>query len=138
MTYKCEHFKIQELVSQKLYSMVHEDILWQMFDENLLRGIDWLRDQFGPITINNWHSGGSFKQSGLRTKNSKYYSSLSMHSVGQAADLKFADWTPKQVSEKLRQFSVVPYIMRIENGTTTWLHVDTKPIGQAGLYFFNP
>ena len=113
---------------------LHEDVLWGMFDENLLRGIDWLRDKFGPITIN----GGSYTQSGLRTKGSSYYSEGSMHSVGKAADLKFKNHTPSEVRQKLKLMESIPYISRIENGTETWLHVDTKPTDQGRLYFFNP
>ena len=138
MIYKCKHFKIQELVSQELYMKLHEDVLWSMFDENLLRGIDWLRDQFGPIRINTWSSRGHYDQSGIRTKGSKHYSEFSQHSIGCAADLKFDDFTPKMIRAKLKQFSVVPYIMRVENDTDSWVHVDTKPTGNPDLYFFNP
>lgn len=138
MSYKCEHFKIQELVSQELYMKLHEDALWSMFDENLLRGIDWLRDQFGPARINTWSARGHYDQSGIRTKGSKHYSEFSQHSIGCAADLKFDNFTPKMIREKLKAMNSVPYITRVEDDTDSWVHVDVKPTGMASLYVFKP
>ena len=58
--YKCEHFKIQELVSKIVYDRF-KDFAWSFFDENVLKDLDTIRDYHKmPITINNWHLGGSF------------------------------------------------------------------------------
>lgn len=140
MTYKCKHFQIEELVPPEVLELIGEEVCWRLFDEELLRGIDWLRDEFGPATINNWKWRGGFSQSGLRTKSSKYYSPGSMHSFGQAADLKFKNHTPQEIEERLRDYGKIPHITRVENTrhTPSWLHVDTKHTGMDQLYFFNP
>lgn len=140
--YKCEHFKLQELLPQELMEAlvdVHDDVLWGVFDENLLRGLDWMKGLFprGTITINDWEWGGEYSQSGLRTKRSKYYSSTSMHSIGKASDLKFSAYSMGEVLNKLRLVEDSPYIRRIENGTDGWIHVDVLETGKKGLYFFN-
>lgn len=136
--YKCEHFKIEELVPPALYDLLHEDVLWGLFDENLLRGLDWMQEKFGTCTINNWCWGGGYEQSGLRTRGSGDYREGSQHSVGKGADLKFKRFTAEQVRAILKD-EPSPYIRRIENGVS-WVHVDVRP--KAGfekeIYFFNP
>ena len=146
--YKCKHFKIYELVPKELYEMLHEDLLWKMFDENILKAFDWIKEEYSPddpVTINNWYWGGTFSQSGIRTKNSKYYSRGSKHSVACAGDLKFKVITPeeirKDIQKRIADGETIPYIKRIENGTDTWLHIDTgvAPRGkESSVYFFNP
>lgn len=54
--YKCSHFKIQELVPPAIFEARGEKA-WELLDERLLITLDRLRDRFGPITVNNWHSG---------------------------------------------------------------------------------
>jgi hypothetical protein len=136
--YKCEHFRIEELVPPELHELLHEDKLWGMFEEDLLRGIDWMRERFGPATINNWVWGGNFKQSGLRTKNSTHYSETSTHSKGGGIDLKFRDYTSDQVRASMKEIHS-PYIRRMEN-KVSWCHVDVKyKSGYEDIvYFFNP
>ena len=69
------HFRIEELVPKEVFDLVKEDTLWELFDERLLATIDALKEKFpeGSMTINNWLWGGNRDQSGLRTKNSKFY-----------------------------------------------------------------
>jgi len=125
---RSKHFKIQELVSKELYNLVKEDILWNLFDERLLETIDTLKDKFpeGSISINNWLWGGDRNQSGLRTKNSKYYSPTSQHSIGRAVDCIFSDYNVDSV----RQYIInnpedFPYIKGIELDVS-WLHCDVR------------
>ena len=55
--YKCKNFKIFELVPPEIMTLP-EDYLWELFDENLLRVIDRLREDLKrPITINTWKNG---------------------------------------------------------------------------------
>lgn len=137
--YKCKHFIIEELVDPALYEMFkdNEIVLWRMFDPDLLKGIDWMRDKFGPATINNWKWNGDRKWSGLRSTNSPWYSSGSMHSVGGAADMLFNNFTAEEVREELRNHRSIPFIQRVEDDVS-WVHVDTKPRSDGKLYFFKP
>ena len=143
MTYRCQHFEIRELVDEQTHKLFkehfgerhYEGFLWRLFDEGLLRSIDELRDKFGSCTINDWHRGGNFNWSGLRTPLSPWYSEGSRHSVGGAFDLKFKNFTADQIRDSLR--SVCPSgIKRIELGTS-WVHVDDKETGKAHVHFFN-
>ena len=125
---RCKHFRIEELVSPELYNLVKTDTLWELFDEKLLITIDVLKEKFpnGSMTINNWLWGGDREQSGLRTKNSKYYSPTSQHSRGRAIDCVFSDYE----TEEVRQYIInnpkkFPYIKGIEKGVS-WLHIDTR------------
>lgn len=144
MTYRCKHFSIYELVPEELYDSLHEDLLWDMFDENILRFADWLKDFCGgaSVTVNTWMWGGNHSQSGIRSKTSKYYSEGSMHSIGKALDLKVEGFTSEALRRKLKDFeenvAPVPYVTRIEEDTIGWLHADTKETFSDEIYYFNP
>lgn len=142
--YKCKHFSIEELVPKMLFDILHEDVLWGMFDQELLKAADWLRERYGPATINNWKWAGAFSQSGIRTKDSNFYSEGSMHSVGRALDMKFKNISAEAIRADLKAMNargdMIPYICRMEDGVS-WCHIDVKP--QRGLmkgyvYFFKP
>ena len=65
--YKCTHFGIKELVSPIVYDKWKEQA-WMFFDKNVLQDLDTIRETYGhPIIINNWASGGTLKQCGLRS-----------------------------------------------------------------------
>jgi O-methyltransferase involved in polyketide biosynthesis len=142
MIYRPTHFKLKELVPEDLYNTLSEQALWNLFSEESLRMLDWIKDKFpkGSIIINDWSWGGVFSYSGLRTKASKHYSEYSAHSTGDAWDLKFSDYAIKDVMDELRAVTYSPHIRRVENGTTTWLHIDCKTkVGfEKAIYFFNP
>ena len=139
--YQCKHFAIHELVSKALYESfgMHTDLLWSLLDEDLLRGIDWLRERYGSATINNYgfSSHGNFEWSGLRTVDCPVYSKGSMHSVGMGADLKFTNTSSEDIRQDLKSIGNVPWITRVED-KVDWLHVDVKPTGKSEIYFFNP
>lgn len=140
--YKCQHFIIEELVTPELHATAHEDVLWSMFDSDLLKAIDWLRERYGPATINNWKWSGAFNQSGIRTMDSVHYSKGSMHSVGKAFDLKFKKVTAQYIRDDLAEMEfggekIPAGIRRIENNVS-WLHIDCKRTGRDTIHFFNP
>ena len=90
--YKCQKFTIKELVSKQVYQKFGERA-WMFFDEQLLRDLDTLRLYHGlPIPINNWATGGSFSQCGLRCNKDPLVASAkgiycTAHSMGKATDL---------------------------------------------------
>jgi|TARA_B110000858_G_C17645459_1_gene400182 hypothetical protein len=126
--YKPDNFIIQELVDPELYEMFkdNEDVMWRMFDEEALRGLQWLRDRFGSATVNSWERGGDRKWSGMRTTKSPYYSQGSMHSCGKAFDIIFDNYTAEEVREELKLLGNTPHITRYEDDVS-WTHMDTKP-----------
>lgn len=142
--YICQHFSIAELVPENLYNTLHEDVLWDMFDPDLLRFADWLKGfcKGASITVNDWEWSGRFYQSGLRTKDSEWYSEGSQHSIGCALDFKVRGYTSHGLRAALRKYeesvAPIPYITRIEDDTQGWLHCDTKPTGMDKIHYFKP
>lgn len=142
MLHKCKYFTIRELVPPHVFNERGEKA-WGLLDSNALHMLDALRTHLGPITVNNWHIGGSFKESGLRTPKGRYYRPYSQHSFGRAFDCKF-----KNVSAEDAQAFVIsnpdlfPYITRLEDAaiTKTWLHFDTCNFGDQvnDIYVFKP
>lgn len=123
---KSKYFKIHELVPASLNGIVHEDLLWNMLDDKLIFSIDAIKNKFnsGTMTINNYKWGGDRGWSGIRTKNSSYYSETSQHSIGKAIDAVFSDYTVKEIRDYiLENQDEFPYIGGIEMGVD-WLHVD--------------
>lgn len=145
--YYCKYFGIKELVTPQLYEMFkyNEDVLWRMFHENTLRGVDWLRERYGVMYINTWSLSSSIQnayglrtESGIRHFGCQYYSKGSMHSVGGAIDALFANITAQDARKDLELLKYVPYWKRLERGVS-WLHADIKEKpGHDGIYLFYP
>ena len=125
---RCKHFRIEELVPPELFQLVKVDTLWELFDEKLLITIDALKEKFpdGSMYINNWLWGLDREQSGLRTKNSEYYSPSSMHSLGKAIDCVFTHYKTEEVRKYvINNPKKFPHIKGIEKDVS-WLHIDTR------------
>jgi hypothetical protein len=128
--YKCEYFKIKELVHPEFLSDYSEDVLWELFDANLLEAIDRIRDIVGePITCNT----GSLINCGLRHYDDPHYPALDPHKLGRAIDLHFPwiDNTEDTKEQKIKgydtfrdgYFAIITSVS-FEYGIS-WLHVDT-------------
>jgi len=133
--YKCEHFKIQELVPPAGYDDRGEKA-WELLDERALRTLDDLRNDYGTCIVNNWANGGKRMWSGLRTTESPYYSPYSQHTFGRAFDCIFTKVTAEEIRQdiiKSRRF--YPYICGMELGTS-WLHFDCRNVDKIKV--FNP
>ncbi|OIO70695.1 MAG: hypothetical protein COW19_10975 [Zetaproteobacteria bacterium CG12_big_fil_rev_8_21_14_0_65_55_1124] len=134
--YKCSHFKIQELVPPAIFEARGEKA-WELLDERLLITLDRLRDRFGPITVNNWHSGKDREWSGLRTKESPYYSATSQHSFGRAADCLFSHTDAESVRQEILAApddKTFELIGSVELGTS-WLHFDVRNCKRIKTYY---
>lgn len=127
MTYKCEHFKIHELVPPQVYQDRGEKA-WELFDERILMAIDDLRDSYGSITINNYMYGGDREWSGLRTPDSPWYSPYSQHTFGRAVDCLFKDADVEEVRKAILADDQIPYLPDITavELDTSWLHIDCR------------
>lgn len=141
--YFMEKFDISEIVPPDVYYALG-DAAWHLFDSNLLHGAGYLRKRFGPAICNNWKSNGRFEWSGLRTPKAPkgIYSPTSQHTVNKdhlcsALDLKFANYTADQVRAEIKRDNNIPFITRIEDDVN-WVHIDTKPSKESGVYFFKP
>lgn len=125
--YKCTHFGIKELVSEGTYKARGEKA-WALLDDRALQTVDLLRGKYGSITINDWSWGGKNHWRGLRTSDSKYFSTYSQHSFGRAFDLIFKDVTAQQVRDDIdadRNDPAFRFINSYEENTS-WLHFDVR------------
>jgi len=133
---RCKYFKIEELVSKETFDLIKEDTLWRLFDAKLLVTIDALKEKFseGTMSINTWKWKGKRTQSGLRTKDSEYYSATSQHSLGKAIDCIFSDYD----EDSVRQYVInnpdeFPYIKGIELNVS-WCHFDVRSSDRVVLF----
>jgi hypothetical protein len=135
MSYRPKYFALNEVVHPGAIQALGERA-WTLMDERILRGADWLREMFGPCTINGKFGGKGFTESGLRDPFTTTGAKFSQHKFGRALDLKFHKVTCKEVYE---------YIIRNsgqarENGITTvediaftgtWLHIDCRLLPES-------
>lgn len=125
--YKCKHFKIYELVPPHIYEQRKEKA-WQLLDNRMLWTIDLLRDLYGPIIINNYHSGRPRTCSGLRTPECEIYSPTSQHSFGRAFDCIFTETDVEKIRQDILENThtcAYQYITAMELNTS-WLHIDCR------------
>ena len=137
---KSKYFKIEELVPLKLIDLIHKDLLWKLVDDDLILAIDKIKKVFpkGSVSINTYKWAGDRTQSCVRTKNSKYYSSTSQHSLGKAVDCIFSAYTTDEVRDYiLNSPDEFPTIGGVELGTS-WLHIDVRPRRNGKIITFTP
>jgi uncharacterized protein YcbK (DUF882 family) len=137
---KSTKFKIEELVPLRLINLIHKDLLWKLIDDDLILAIDKIKKVFpkGSISINTYKWAGDRTQSCVRTKNSKYYSSTSQHSLGKAVDCIFSAYTTDEVRDYiLNSPDEFPTIGGVELGTS-WLHIDVRPRRNGKIITFTP
>lgn len=125
------HFSAQELIPPALY-LQHGDRALICMDDRVLRTLDLLRDAFGPIIVNNWATGGTRIESGLREMGTDTGAPLSQHKFGRAADCLFTKTSAADVRSKLLNGIKLPndpfrYITCIEDFPgMTWFHFDVR------------
>jgi hypothetical protein len=124
-----DHFFLQEFVPPEIYSVYGVNSQW-FIDRGLVLSVEQLRvDLAKPITINNWHTGGSYKNSGFRTPDVTVGGKLSQHRFGRAMDLKIHGMHPEEVRAYLRIYFEKYGITTIEKDTPTWVHIDKRYTG---------
>jgi hypothetical protein len=121
-----DHFSIKELVPPTLYSEMGDAAII-LLDDRILRILDAVREHFGvPVTVNNWHSGGSFKQRGLRTEMVPGGAKHGPHFFGRAADFDVQGMTADMVRREImanQSEEAFSLITGMETGVT-WVHLD--------------
>lgn len=141
MKYRAKHFQIEELVHPEFIERFGRDFSWQFLRPEGLLALDFLRERFGPITVNNYLWGGPRKFSGLRPPSGGVGGKHSMHRYGCAFDCVFHKTTPQEVYEWiLANQREIPWITRMENAheTQTWLHFDCANTQSDVIVVFNP
>lgn len=140
MCYRPENFSLQELVPPDIYKS-RGDRAWELLDCYALITLQALRDAFGPITVNNWHAGGPYKESGLRSFTTSTGAAYSQHRFGRAFDCKIKGVTPHEAMHYvLAHPEKFPHLTTIENpdATPTWFHFDVRNHNKQGVWIVNP
>ena len=138
-----KYFKIEELVCPHTMKAFGEGS-WRFLDKNLLIFLLWFRETIDrPITINNYHIGGSLSQRGnrcilcdlVKSKVLKNRIYLSEHLLGSAFDCNVKGMSSKDVENWLEEHkNELPVPIRLERNTNGWSHIgfrvtdDTVPI----------
>jgi len=123
--YQCRHFSIEELVPPHVFKERGERA-WQLLDTRALLTLDALRNHFGRTVVNNWHTNGNRKWSGLRTKDCPQYSEYSQHTYGRAFDCIFMEAETEIVrAYVLANKNKFPEITAIETDVS-WFHFDVR------------
>lgn len=131
------YFKIQELVGPRTYKKYGEKA-WQFIDVKLLHALLLIRKGTGkPITVNNWHNGGSFSQRGLRSNLQQIFKGyfnrdilyLSGHVMGKAVDFDVQGMKAEEVRDWIvENEKIFPFKLRLEHHLKgkkiNWVHLD--------------
>ena len=153
MIYRPRHFIIQELVCQHVYTAFGEKA-WEFLDDKLTITLDLLRDQLGPIYVNNYDMTEKqreklgvplFTQRGLRCTMCELVRSavfankvyVSAHITANGADFDVKGMTAAGVRLWIASNPIkMPFPVRLEK-SRKWVHLDTRDAGQK-VYLFNP
>lgn len=134
--YKCQYFKLSELVNPAVLKSVPENTLWLIFDDRLLRCADLIREKYGPCSVN----GSGLVDCGLRDWKSTTGAKYSAHKFGRALDIHILaiERTAKTKTEKAAQydrvrrelmadmrFNALNFEKTSGGAPITWLHCDT-------------
>lgn len=138
-----QHFTIQEFVPPEVFAAFGDKSI-QFVDPKIIMVVDLLRRKLGkPVTVNNWYSGGQYKESGFRMPTTATGASLSQHKFGRAADVKVEGMTSKEVYEfiLLNKWELIGAgLTTLENiaATKTWVHMDVRPSFFKEIQIVNP
>ena len=132
-----------------------DNVIWRLMDPRCLWSAVQLRDQFGPMTVNNYLWKGENKNRGYRDAISlidqEYFkqtgiiraswsSFTSQHCFGRALDSSFKNILVKEVRSYIivnRKREYFKYITAIEK-EVPWLHFDTRNfrLGNERIFIF--
>ena len=147
------NFVIQELVPRHIF-LKRGLKSWQLLDWRALKTLEWVRDHLGSTTVNNWHVGGEYSQSGLRTfefymqgqKNLRpdyiakqmITDSLSQHKFGRAFDCKLKNHTAEDARKYIKNnwdLFGLNWAITLEEDVS-WLHFDCRTQPDKIVYTF--
>lgn len=138
-----KHFDIRELVPKSVFITFGEQSQWFVRPE-LIQVLEFVRTWFNaPITINNWHTTGTFQYRCFRPCSYNEGGTYSQHRLGCAADINIKGFTPQQIYNEILanepQF-VQAGLTTMENmvGTPTWNHLDIRFWGDNKIHIVDP
>jgi hypothetical protein len=126
-----DNFFLDEFINPNDYAKYGAKSI-ALVDNRLFKIAQYFRTELGlPVTINNWYTGGQYKESGLREQNTTTGAKLSAHKNGLAIDIKVKGMSGQQMYAWAKSRAKELYelgVRRIETPTLTptWLHLDLK------------
>ena len=140
-------FNVKEFVCPHIYERFGDSSL-NYLDKDLLEVVLWIRKTLGkPMTINNWGSGKSYSQRGMRCNlcpevKSKTKAYLSAHVLGQAVDFDVHGMTATEVRKWIDDHKdQLPHNIRLEKTSggveCTWVHLDVRNETPDNIVYFN-
>ena len=140
--YKAKYFDVREYVPEVVFKNRGEKA-WELIDHGLIVNYDALRHQLGvPMTMNNWHTGGTRQESGLRIVGQPYYKPYSQHSFGRAGDT-VCEIPASEIRRRIRDKEIVlPHPCVIEEfdskgNEISWFHMDCRNMSNEHVYFMS-
>jgi hypothetical protein len=140
MTFRPERFTLEELVPPDVFQ-ARAAAAWELLDPRALMTLDALRKQFGPTVVNNWRTGGSFKESGFRASDTSTGARYSQHKYGRAFDCKFRETTAQDAQSYILEHpGQFEFLTTLEDAaiTKTWLHFDVRLNATDGVRIVRP
>jgi hypothetical protein len=137
---KSIYFTLQELVPPEVYSARGEKA-WELLDPRLIETIDAIWAHTGAFVVNDWHKGGSYKESGLRSAGTSTGAQYSQHKRGCGVDAKHKTMTVKELFDFIMANQhLFPHLTCIEDiaSTPTWLHLDCRNPSWEGIRIVKP
>lgn len=151
-----KNFNVEEFVPQKIFEKYGDASLW-FVDPKIVSLAQYIREYFGKsMTINNWHSGGSFNYRGFRPDSfyyqwdnsisaykSKRKGKLSQHRMGRAIDFNISGLDCDEIRNEFlmnEQQWMEAGLTTIEDGAyaPTWVHIDIRHTGKDNLFIVKP
>lgn len=124
-------FKLVEFIPPEVHITFGDNAVW-FIDKKTVELAQFIRDYFSaPMTINNWHTGGQFKERGYRVPGSKTGQIFSQHKFGRAFDFNIKDLTANQVRAIILR-DPEPFLkaglttIEDETYSPTWVHADIR------------
>lgn len=148
MQYRCRYFKITEIVSPALLKELGEALCWTLFDPQILKAADYIRELEGPITVNAY----GLTDAGARALSTTTGAKYSAHKMFRALDLHVLaiekQATKGKASGEAKTMKIKLYdelrlkllsdknigYLNYENAIS-WLHIDTY---NRNVRIFNP
>jgi hypothetical protein len=138
--YEPKHFDVREFVDPETYQKFGQSALLVM-DIRILKLADNIRDYFGvPMLINNWHTGGPYRNRGFRRGDALVGAGYSQHKYGRAIDYSLSGYTAEEVRKIIQEHQdEFPFneICAMELGTS-WVHNDVRLTNHSGIFTFYP
>ncbi|NQY74332.1 MAG: hypothetical protein HRT90_06165 [Candidatus Margulisbacteria bacterium] len=132
-----KNFIVQEVVPKTIWKKFGRYSI-RFVDKEMISIAQAIRIRFNqPITINNWHVGGSYQYSGYRPPDCCEGAFFSDHKMLLAYDIKVNGIPAPEVQHDIRIHWKSIYrdmgITAIEDDTPTWTHVSRRLTQQNNL-----